>query len=144
MKIERNLAPSQDELSELNRNLWSFISKQSPGLPDDSEDKAFLFTITEQSHLLGGISGNVYWNGLEIDVLWVDQRYRGRGIGKQLLLEAEDYAKENGAVISFPKTVDAKEFYEKNYYKIYGQLEDRPIGSILYHMKKRLDDQKSL
>ena len=50
------------------------------------------------------------------------------------------YARENGAVVSFLRTVDAKEFYEKFGYQVYGQLEDRPIGTVLYHMKKRLDE----
>jgi hypothetical protein len=59
-------------------------------------------------------------------------------------MEAEKYAKGNGAVVSFLKTVDAKEFYEKNGYQVYGLLEDRPIGTVLYHMKKRLDEKKSL
>ncbi len=45
---------------------------------------------------------------------------------------------ENGAVISFLKTVEAKDFYQKLGYEVYGVLEDRPIGTSLYHMKKRL------
>ena len=69
----------------------------------------------------------------------MNENYRGTGIAKTLLKAAEDYARSNGAVIAFLKTVDAKEFYEKQGYKVYGQLEDRPIGSVLFHMKKRLD-----
>ena len=80
----------------------------------------------------------MYWNGLEIDILWVDAEYRGLGIGAHLLVEAEKFARDNGAVIAFFKTVEARGFYEKQGYQVYGILEDRPIGSMLYHMKKRL------
>jgi GNAT superfamily N-acetyltransferase len=139
MKIEKIISPSHDDLSELNESFWRFVSSQLPTLPLESEDKKFLFSAIEQSTFLGGISGNVYWDGLEIDVLWVSESYRGRGVAKRLLQEAEDYARSNGAVIAFLKTVDAIEFYKRNGYEIYGQLEDRPIGSVLYHMKKRLD-----
>jgi GNAT superfamily N-acetyltransferase len=139
MKIEKIISPSHDDLSELNESFWGFVSSQLPTLPHESEDKKFLFSAIEQSAFLGGISGSVYWDGLEIDVLWVSESYRGRGVAKRLLQETEDYARSNGAVIAFLKTVDAKEFYKKNGYEIYGQLEDRPIGSVLYHMKKRLD-----
>jgi GNAT superfamily N-acetyltransferase len=108
-------------------------------LPDESEDRRFLFSAHEELEFVGGISGSVYWDGLEIDTLWVAENYRGRGLGIRLLTEAEKYAREFGAVISFLKTVDAKEFYQKYGYQVYGQLEDRPIGTVLYHMKKRLD-----
>ncbi|MCH8530161.1 MAG: GNAT family N-acetyltransferase [Saccharospirillum sp.] len=65
--------------------------------------------------------------------------HRGTGPGAKLLNKAERYGKEQGAVISFLKTEKAKGFYEKNGYQVFGVLEDRPIGSFLYHMKKRLD-----
>ena len=139
MNIEKNFSPSSQDLAQLNDSFWGYVLSQFPGLPHESEDKKFLFTAVEDSLLLGGISGNCYWDGLEVEVLWVNEKYRRKGIAKMLLDEAEDYARSNGAVIAFLKTVDAVEFYQSCGYRIYGQLEDRPIGSILYHMKKRLD-----
>ena len=141
MKIEKNFAPSDADLSELNDNFWNFVLSQFPDLPPESEDRRFLFSAMEDSTFLGGISGSVYWDGIEIDVLWVREDCRRRGIARQLLEEAENYARGYGAVIAFLKTVDAREFYERQGYQVYGQLEDRPIGSILYHMKKRLDSE---
>jgi ribosomal protein S18 acetylase RimI-like enzyme len=82
--------------------------------------------------------GKIYWNGLEIDTLWVDNNFQRKGIGKQLMREAEGLAIKYGVVIAFLKTVEAKEFCEKLGYEVYGILEDRPIGSILYHMKKQI------
>ncbi|NYH11673.1 hypothetical protein [Pseudomonas moraviensis] len=55
-----------------------------------------------------------------------------------LLEKAEATGTNNGAVVSFLKTVDAKQFYEQHGYEVYGVLEDRPIGTNLYHLKKRL------
>ena len=75
---------------------------------------------------------------MEIDTLWVLEGQRLKGIGKKLVKKAEKLAKENGAVISFLKTVEAKDFYEKQGYEVFGILEDRPIGTLLYHMKKRI------
>jgi hypothetical protein len=34
----------------------------------------------------------------------------------------------------------AKDFYESLGYTVFGVLEDRPVGTRLLHMKKRLDD----
>ena len=144
MEIKKVLSPSETELTKLNSKFWDFVSSKSPGLLAESEDKKFLFSATEEAKFVGGISGNVYWNGLEIDTLWVEDCHRRNGVGVSLLMEAEKYAIGNGAVVSFLKTVDAKEFYEKHGYQVYGILEDRPIGTVLYHMKKRLDGKKSL
>lgn len=138
MEIEKLLKPSKNDLSRLDREFWKFVSGKFPNLPAESDDRTFLFSAMDGSKFVGGISGNVYWNGLEIDTLWVDDDYRGQGLGMRLLKEAENYAIDNGAVIAFLKTVDANLFYEKAGYQVYGVLEDRPIGTVLYHMKKRL------
>lgn len=139
MEIEKLFSPNEKDLARLNSKFWNFVSAKYPDLPAESEDKKFLFSVSDGSQFIGGISGNVYWNGLEIDTLWVDENYRGKGLGVKLLKEAEKFAVDNGAVISFLKTVDANSFYEKLGYQVYGELEDRPIGTVLYHMKKRLD-----
>ncbi len=144
MEIEKLLSPKKSDLAKLDSNFWNYVSTKYPDLPDESKDKKFIFSALDGSKFVGGISGNVYWNGLEIDTLWVDEDCRGQGIGMGLLMEAEKYAINNGAVVSFLKTVDAKDYYKKLGYQVYGVLEDRPIGTVLYHMKKRLDEKNSL
>ena len=137
--IEKNLAPDADDLAPLRQRFHEFVQSGMPDLPDENADRHFLFTITNDGELIGGICGSVYWNGLEIDTLWIDERRRGSGYGRALVTEAESYARELGAVIAFLKTVEAVDFYQKLGYGIYGILEDRPIGTRLFHMKKRLD-----
>lgn len=139
MKINFLALPTVDETGELHRRFDAFLSSRFPGLADESEDRKFLFSAIEGEGFAGGITGNVYWNGLEIDTLWVEEKYRGRGVASDLLAAAESYARENDAVIAFLKTVEAKGFYERHGYQVYGVLEDRPIGTVLFHMKKRLD-----
>ena len=140
MKIDKIYAPSAGDLTDLRTRFWEYASSRIPDLSPASADRGFLFSALDETRLIGGISGSVYWNGLEIDVLWVDAEYRGSGIGAHLLVEAEKFARDNGAVIAFFKTVEARGFYEKQGYQVYGILEDRPLGSMLYHMKKRLDE----
>lgn len=140
MKIDKIYAPSAEDLTDLRTRFWAYASSRIPDLRPESADQAFLFSALDGARFIGGIYGSVYWNGLEIDILWVDADYRGSGIGARLLAEAEKIARDKGAVIAFFKTVEAKDFYEKQGYHVYGILEDRPIGTMLYHMKKRLDD----
>ena len=136
--LDKNMRPDNNDLAPLRQRFHEFVQSGIPGLPDESEDKHFLFSLTLDGELIGGICGSVYWDGLEIDTLWIDDLHRGRGYGRDLVVEAETYAREQGAVIAFLKTVEAVDFYQKLGYEIFGILEDRPIGTQLYHLKKRL------
>ena len=118
----------------------SYELSLSPGLPSEDEDclvAAFVRDVHGQ--VRGGIEANIYWNGVEIELLWIEETHRNHGLGSQLLTEIENIARSKGAVVGFLKTVAAREFYQRNGYEVYGVLEDRPIGSKLFHMKKRLD-----
>ena len=139
IEISHNFDPSGDDLAPLRQRFHEFVQAGMPGLPDEDEDRHFLFSMERDGEFIGAICGSVYWDGLEIDTLWVDDNYRGQGLGRRLVEEAENYAREQGAVIAFLKTVEAGEFYQRLGYETFGVLEDRPIGTLLYHMKKRLD-----
>ena len=139
MKIKTTLRPTESEISEIKTRFNDYLHSKFPRLPDESNDLIFSITIrNDLDQLLGGILGNIYWNGLEIDTLWVTEGQRFQGLGKKLIGKAEKLAKNNGAVVSFLKTVEAKDFYTKQGYEVFGILEDRPIGTLLYYMKKRI------
>lgn len=95
----------------------------------------------ENGRIIAGIVGGVtVWNCTEIEALWVDEPYRGQGIGSVLLSEFEQEAKNNGAyVITIEPYEWDVEFYKKNGYdKVTGVLEDNPKGHTMYCMEKRL------
>ena len=78
------------------------------------------------------------WNVAYIDTLWVDSKYRGKGLGARLLAEIEKTAKAKGCYLIHLDTFDfqAKEFYEKQGYEVFGVLEDCPKGHCRYYLKK--------
>ena len=111
--------------------------------PLRGEDKLYINRklINEQGKMIAGILGSVYlWDCMHIDLFWVEDKYRNHGIGTQLLLEIETEAKSKHIRMIHLDTFDyqAKGFYEKNGYIVYGTLEDYPEGHSLYHMKKRI------
>nr|WP_255313513.1 GNAT family N-acetyltransferase [Flavobacterium hibernum] len=97
--------------------------------------------LDENGMEIGGIlAGLGYWNGLEIKILWVDEKYRNKGIGTQILKHVEKIAKDKGAEISMLDTFDfqAEDFYLKNGYEPIGEIKDFPKGYRRVYFSKKL------
>ena len=97
--------------------------------------------INDDGRIIGGcVALRTVWNTAEVSALWVDEKYRNRKIGTDLLYEVEREAKENGCTVISLDTFDwqAKEFYEKNGYFVFGELKDCPMGHSRYYMSKFL------
>ena len=91
--------------------------------------------------MIAGINSNLYcWNCLYIDVLWVKEEFRKDGYGSALLNEVEKISKEKGCKLIHLDTFDfqAKDFYLKHGYEIFGVLEDCPMEHNRYYMKKNI------
>ncbi|SDJ35420.1 GNAT family N-acetyltransferase [Aliiruegeria lutimaris] len=139
VEIEVTFCPVRSDLDRLKAGFREYELLAIPGLPPESEDRRFAaFARSDAGVIIGGIEANIYWDGVEIELLWVAAEHRGEGLGRQLLSQVEQAAIERGAGIAFLKTVGAGGFYESMGYEVYGVLEDRPKGTRLYHMKKRL------
>ncbi|NDR58928.1 GNAT family N-acetyltransferase [Aliiruegeria sabulilitoris] len=139
VEIEVTFCPVGSDLDRLKAGFREYELSVMPGLPPESEDRrCAAFARSETGEIKGGIEANIYWDGLEIELLWVAPEHRGEGLGRQLLSQVEQAAIARGAGIAFLKTVGACGFYEAMGYEVYGVLEDRPKGTLLYHMKKRL------
>lgn len=138
--ISATFAPDQRDRDILRRGMRRHELSLFPGLPGEEEDCLVVaFARDDCGQIRGGVEATIYWDGVEINLLWVAETHRNSGLGRRLLAEIETIARSRGAVVGFLKTVSARQFYERNGYEVYGVLEDRPIGSKLYHMKKRLD-----
>lgn len=95
----------------------------------------------ENQEVIGGILSSLgYWGGLEIKILWVKESHRDQGYGSQLLHKAEEIAKQKGASTAFLDTFDfqAPEFYRKNGYSVFGELDDFPSGHKRIFLSKKL------
>jgi len=76
---------------------------------------------------------------LFVDVVFVDDNHRSKGLGSSLLQKVETEAKAMVATVSNLNSFDfqAKDFYFKQGYEIFGVL-DNPKGHTLYFLKKNL------
>ena len=95
----------------------------------------------DNGKIIAGCVARMYcWNVAYIDTLWVDENYRSKGWGSKLLAEVEKTAKDKGCYLIHLDTFDfqAKEFYEKHGYEVFGVLEDCPKGHCRCYLKKFL------
>lgn len=90
--------------------------------------------------IVGGLVGLTGWSWLHVDLLWVDDAHRGMGVGTDLLRAAEREASSRGVRHVDLDTFDfqAKPFYEREGYSVFGVLEDYPPGHTRYFLRKDL------
>ena len=67
-------------------------SNDREGPPEGWQFVGF-YALDDGGELAGGIQGNFEWDWLHITHLWV--RERGRGLGRQLVEAAEDFARQH-------------------------------------------------
>lgn len=97
--------------------------------------------LNANGEIIAGCVSRMYcWNVLYIDILWVDKKYRNQGLGSKLLEYVEDTAKKKGCYLIHLDTFDfqAKDFYFKHGYEVFGTLKDCPKGHCRYYLKKNI------
>ncbi|MBY0500416.1 MAG: GNAT family N-acetyltransferase [Alphaproteobacteria bacterium] len=122
-----------DKLGEFNRN--QVPATQEPTLVLKN------YIIKDAETIIAGIKSDIYhWGILYVEVLFVDEKYRGQHLGSALLQRVEREAKAIEATLSHTDTFDfqALDFYLKHGYEIFGILEDCPKDHKRYYLKKIL------
>lgn len=96
----------------------------------------------DDKEVVGGILAKMYcWNVIYIDALWINENYRGFGLGEKLLFEIENIAKKEKCYLIHLDTFDfqAKNFYIKNGYEVFGVLDNCPKDHKRFFLKKYLE-----
>ncbi|MFD1905236.1 GNAT family N-acetyltransferase [Paenibacillus rhizoplanae] len=94
--IELDLAQNQQEISRL---LEEHSRRMDSSIPPYQREVLSLAAY-ENGIFVGGITGELVWNILNVHLLAVDPGYRGHGLGKTLLEELEHRASQCGCKVS--------------------------------------------
>jgi GNAT superfamily N-acetyltransferase len=88
----------------------------------------------------GGLWGRISYDWLFIELLGLPEALRGKGLGRALMQQAEAIAREAGCAGIWLDTYEfqARGFYEKLGYSLFGTLPDHPIGQQRFFLMKRL------
>ena len=126
--------PSTADREYLSRQFRLYNDQQSGVFP--AKDLHF-FAYGEESQIIGGLRGDISWGWLHVDLLWVEEEYRQRGISSTLMDRAEAEAITMDVHQAYLETTDfqALESYMKHGYQVFGQLEDQPPEHIFYYLK---------
>lgn len=102
---------------------------------------AINFVIKNEEKVIAGITSWIYFHTLGVNILFVEEQYRNHGLGSKLIEKLEEEASGRGIKLIHLDTFDfqAKDFYLKHGYEVFGVLDDSPTtGHKRYYMKKVL------
>lgn len=116
-----------EEANYVRNKLIEFNSRH---VPNGIYEEIILCSRNDNGEIIAGLNSAICWNWMEIDILWVDEFYRGQGFGQRLLEEAEQIAraKECAFIKLNTFSFQAPEFYKKYGYKEMAVIEDAPRG----------------
>ena len=112
----------------------------SNGPPSGSQPLAILLRDPSTGETVGGLWGKSSYDWVFIELLVVPERWRGQNVGTLLLGKAEEVGRERNCVGLWLNTFgfQARGFYEKNGFEVFGSVDDYPRGSNCYFMRKLL------
>lgn len=132
---------TQDELQILDQSLTEYNVHVAKELPEAVIERLDFSIKNQAGEFLGGIEAKrINWGILHVELLYVFEKYRHHGLASKLLNYVETIAKEHQCHVSHLSTFDfqAKDFYLKHGYSVFGTLYDVPKGHERYYMKKDL------
>jgi len=132
--IDRDMSPADE--ATVVRGLLAFNERWL----GPANDEPVTLVARDDQGVVGGLIGQLRWRWLYVAKLWVDERGRGRGIGTELLKAAEDLARSRGCTDVSLDTFEyqARPFYEKLGYELFGTLDGYPPGYRQFYLRKRL------
>jgi GNAT superfamily N-acetyltransferase len=108
--------------------------------PSGYRELAILLRDPSSGETVGGLSARIVYDWLFIELVFVPEAVRNQGIGSQLLKKAEGIAIERRCAGIWLDTFSfqARGFYERNGYHVFGTLDDHPRGGQRFFLRKKL------
>ena len=132
-----NASPTENEVKYIRDALYRFNEATVGG---DGHAPIYIVEYDGEGNVIGGLIGGTYWGWMYVDILWVHEDYRQRGIGTILLRAAEKEAARRGCHHVHLDTMSwqAPDFYKKHGYEVIGVLPDIPSGNQKYLLMKAI------
>jgi len=108
--------------------------------PENYRPLVIILSDPDTGEVVGGLWGATNYAHLHVDLLFVPDTLRGNGLGRQMLLQAEQEASARGCRGAWLDTYSfqARGFYERHGYAVFGILNDYPPGQSRIFLHKIL------
>jgi len=137
MKLEVVDDPTAEDRAAIAAPLFAYNQEHGPSV--EAKPVALLLRDSE-GRAVGGLWGKTVYDWLHIELLVVPEAMRGKRVGAALIQAAEKIAVERGCVGAWLDTFafQARPFYERLGYSVFGEIGDHPKGSARYFLMKHL------
>ena len=137
MELTKPLPPQDDDIEALRTGLTKFNESFTGAVFRETISS---FVKDDSGKIVGGILGEINWNWMHIQGLWIDESVRNDGWGLKILSQMEEYAlsKTTTNIRLETTTFQALGFYVKVGYSVFGELSNMPDGHTSYFLQKQL------
>lgn len=137
ISIDRREPPGDEDREAILAILSRFNADAAP--PIDAREVAFL-ARDEEGSVVGGLWGRIAYGWLFVQYLALEPASRGAGLGRELMLAAEEAARAGECTGIWLDTFSfqARGFYKRLGYTLFGTLTDYPPGHSRHFLCKRL------
>jgi len=132
--------PTPEDRAAILEPLIAYNDSQAA--PSGYQAFAILLRDPNGGKTIGGLSARKVYDWLYVELLVIPTHLRGKKVGSTLMRQAEAIAAERGCVGVWLDTYgfQARGFYEKLGYEIFGVLDDHPRGSQRFFLRKTLPE----
>ncbi|UCG00791.1 MAG: GNAT family N-acetyltransferase [Candidatus Heimdallarchaeota archaeon] len=137
-------SPSEEEMKIVQKGIEDHNKKFSSGGLDIPTPDISLVLKDSSGNIVGGVITSMLTGVMHLEVLWIDETYRGRGLGRDLVLQAERIGKKKGysASQTWTFSFQAPEFYQSIGYKVVGIFDGYTNGITEYILLKKFESDE--
>jgi len=135
-------SPSEEEIKAIQKGLAEYNKNFPSGELDIPTPDISLILKDKDDNIVGGVITSMLIGIMHLETFWVDEKLRGRGLGRDLVLEAERLGQQKGypATQTWTFSFQAPEFYQSVGYKIIGVFEGYCNNVTEYVLSKKFTE----
>lgn len=132
--------PAQPTDADRDAVLAVLVAYNATHAPPIRREPLALLVKDDMDAVIGGLWGRSGYDWLFVEYLAVPETLRGQSVGTALMRQAEQVARDRGCVGIWLDTFafQARGFYEKLGFTVFGTIPDHPVGSARHFLAKRL------
>ncbi|RKN82245.1 GNAT family N-acetyltransferase [Paenibacillus ginsengarvi] len=143
MTLYISIEPNEADKAFVRDGMIAYNRRHFPERLRGNYREVAVFVKDAEGRTCGGLVGEICWNWLEVQYLFIEEPYRKSGYGAKLVREAERIARAGGCDFMKLDTLSfqAPEFYTKIGFEVYGTIPNAG-GYTHYYMKKDLHPEE--